>query len=77
MIWPWFWASWALAGITAETVALLNTDDADTLSENTWKWLTHPHDSTGANVLAWVSRVVILGFAAWIGPHLAFGIWTT
>lgn len=72
-----FWVAWVVAGLAVEIWALLNRRPGDTLSEQFWKWLTgvrHPIREPAWCV--WAGRALILAFAVWIGPHLAFGWWT-
>lgn len=59
----WFWASWAAAGAIAETYALRNPGDGDTLSENVRKVVLHP-------VVRRVTLAGWVGFATWFAFHI-------
>lgn len=74
----WFlWLGWVLIGVGAEVYALVSANrDSETFSETVRRWVTCAnHPATMPTSAVWAFRVLILAFFAWLGPHLAFGIW--
>lgn len=59
----WFWASWATAGIAAETYALRHPETAGTLCETIRPVVTGPR-------VRRLTRAGWVGFATWFTFHI-------
>lgn len=70
--WTWLWAALLAVIVSGELYAVVDKRTGDTISESSWL-LTKAESPW----VKWPVRIVILGLFAWLGPHLAFGIWTT
>jgi hypothetical protein len=71
--WEWLWLSIVVCAVAAEFTALFGHGRPFT---GFWReWVTgDAHKQPGW--LVWTGRIVTLAFCAWLGPHLAFGIWS-
>lgn len=69
--WTWLWASLLAVIVSGELYAVVDRRTGDTISEQSWL-LT----KAASPWVRWPARVVILALFAWLGPHLAFGIWS-
>lgn len=69
------WLTWAGATVASfsavETAAILSGDQGNTLSAHLRDWLgIEPREP-----YAMVTTAAFLGGCAWVGVHIAFGIW--
>ena len=71
-----FWAAWILGGLGVELRALFNQKPGDTLSEQFWAYLTGQRHHKLTPAWAWTFRIIVIAGATWLGPHLAFGLWS-
>lgn len=72
--WVLWWCAWGLAFLGVEGVALLNTRDGDTLSEQFWRAF-HVYDRR-PTVLVVIGRVILGLFGVWLTVHMTFGTMT-
>lgn len=71
-----FWVAWVLAGVGVEIAAVVTRTPGAPLSNHVWDWITMRNDAgTVPKSARWCARILILGFFAWLGPHLAWHIW--
>lgn len=77
LAWALFWLLWVLAGVIAEIWAFVTAvrGNDGTLSQVVWYWLTGRSKPAPVPASAfWAWRIILLGFFAWLGVHLSFGI---
>ena len=79
-IWTIGWIALGLAALTLETVALINSERGDTLSEHIWvftgvrrpEWYHNRYGNTPKWTVR-VARLVVLTFLGWLAVHLTTG----
>ncbi|MGI5493869.1 hypothetical protein [Microtetraspora malaysiensis] len=75
----WAWAAWAATAFgtfaALETIALVNRNRGDTLSENIRRWLGINPDRPVRRYTIPIFLGGLIAFVVWFGPHIIWSIW--